>query len=210
MPLGPCSHLDLVAPRARSRQRLDEQRCRWLIWPVRDALASPCRLGRDCPICRTAGDIGRVRVCRIISPRVGWCCSSVLQRHADYGADILAESTTLVSIAPAMRAHHERIDGAGYPLGLVGSQIPFHARIVAVCDAYDAMSNTRQYRNGMSLASAIEVLEQQAGSQWHPRVVDTVVRSVRANPPTEVPQLLDSVGRIGCDCIPGGVHVEAA
>jgi len=137
---------------------------------------------------------------------VGWCCISVLQRHADYGADILAESTTLVSIAPAMPAHHERIDGPGYPLGLVGSEIPFHARI-AVCDVYDAMSNTRQYRKGLSVARTIEVLEEHAGSQRELRVVDTVVRSVRANPPTEVPELL---GRIGCDCIPDYVQVDAA
>jgi putative nucleotidyltransferase with HDIG domain len=126
----------------------------------------------------------------------------IVQRHAAYGAEIVAESKPLASIAPAIRAHHERIDGSGYPNGLLGHQIPLAARIVAVCDAFDALSNTRQYRQGVSVESAIDVLQRHAGSQWDRRVVETVVRTVRNNPPTLMPERLDAIGRIGCDCIP--------
>lgn len=183
------------------------------------AMSTGRKLGVDGEDLRELGltallhDIGKLRLPDALLNKPGKLTDGeyeMIKRHADYGADILAESTTLASIAPAVRAHHERIDGDGYPLGLAGSQIPFHARIVAVCDAYDAMSNTRQYRKGMSVARALEVLEEHAGSQWDSRVVDIVVRSVRAKPPTEVPQLLDSIGRIGCDCIPDYVQVDAA
>jgi putative nucleotidyltransferase with HDIG domain len=126
----------------------------------------------------------------------------IVKRHAQYGADIVEKSGLLASIAPIIRAHHEHIDGSGYPIGLMGTQIPMNARIVSVCDAFDALSNTRQYRKGVSLESAIEVLERHAGSQWDRRVVETVVRTVRSDPPRAMPERLDQIGRIGCDCIP--------
>lgn len=127
---------------------------------------------------------------------------TMIKRHPDYGANMVEATETLSAIAPTIRSHHERMDGGGYPRGLVGSQIPLHARIVAVCDAYDAMANTRQYRSGMGSSRAIEILEQNAGTQWDARVVDCVVRIVRARPPATSPTHLAAVGQIGCDCVP--------
>ncbi len=129
----------------------------------------------------------------------------VVQRHAQYGAQIVEESGVLASIAPAIRAHHEHIDGSGYPNGLIGTQIPIIARVVSACDAYDAIANTRQYRKGASVETALGVLEQHAGTQWDRRVVELLALAVRANPPSKMPEHLDMVGRIGCDCIPKSV-----
>lgn len=129
----------------------------------------------------------------------------ILKRHAVYGADLVERSPALQTIAPAVRAHHEYIDGSGYPKGLRGPKVPLIARIVAVCDAFDALAHTRQYRPSLDQELAIEILERGAGSKWDRRVVETVVRTVRHQPPTHFPERLDVVGRIGCDCIP---HVK--
>ena len=126
----------------------------------------------------------------------------VVQRHAQYGAEIVEESEVLASIGPAIRAHHEHIDGSGYPNGLIGTQIPIIARVVSACDAYDAIANTRQYRKGASVETALGILEQHAGSQWDRRVVELLALTVRSSPPSKMPEHLDMVGRIGCDCIP--------
>lgn len=126
----------------------------------------------------------------------------IVKRHAVYGAEIVAASPALKSIAPAIMAHHEYIDGSGYPKGLVGPKVPLNARIVSVCDAFDALSNTRRYRPSLDREAAIEILGRNAGSQWDRRVVETVIRTVRHNPPSEMPERLDVTGRIGCDCIP--------
>lgn len=135
-----------------------------------------------------------------------------IQKHAAYGARLVAESPALDEISAGIRGHHERIDGRGYPDGLVGDAIPDEARIVAVCDAFDAMANTRQYREGMRHEKAIAILKEHAGSQWDPVVVAALVAVVRRDPPSAQATVLDQVGRegvdrgdrhrIGCDCDP--------
>lgn len=150
-------------------------------------------------------DIGKLMIPDAVLNKPGELTDNeyaIIKRHADYGANLVERTRTLASIAPTVRAHHERMDGRGYPAGLMGSQIPLNARIVSVCDALDAMANTRQYRDGMGVEHAIEVLEQHAGSQWDRRVVDTVVRIVRETPPASMPSHFDHVGRVGCDCVP--------
>ena len=131
---------------------------------------------------------------------------NVLKRHADYGADMLAASQVLHPIAPIVRAHHERIDGTGYPRGLDGTRIPLTARIVAACDAYNAMVSSRRFRTSISVEPAIEMLERHAGLYLDRRVVETIVRYARTHPPTEMPTMLDEIGRIGCDCLPEKVE----
>jgi two-component system, cell cycle response regulator len=71
-----------------------------------------------------------------------------------------------------VRASHERWNGSGYPDRLAGEQIPLGARIIAVCDAYDAMVSSRPYRSRMSVEVALEELRRCGGSQFDPRVVD--------------------------------------
>ena len=77
-----------------------------------------------------------------------------------------------------VRSHHEWWDGRGYPDGLAGEQIPLEARIVACCDAWNAMTTTRSYRPAMSYAEAVEELRRHRASQFDPRVVDAVLRCV--------------------------------
>jgi HD-GYP domain-containing protein (c-di-GMP phosphodiesterase class II) len=81
-----------------------------------------------------------------------------------------------------VRASHERWDGGGYPDGLIGDAIPVAARIVSACDAFNAMTTDRSYRTAMSIAEAIEELQSNAGTQFSPAVVDTVVRVLTEDP----------------------------
>jgi HD-GYP domain-containing protein (c-di-GMP phosphodiesterase class II) len=85
---------------------------------------------------------------------------------------ILSPIEQLQEVLPAIRHHHERYDGGGYPDGLKGEEIPLQARIVAVADAFDAMVSDRPYKKGFSAQKALKVLEKGAGSQFDPVVVD--------------------------------------
>ncbi len=96
----------------------------------------------------------------------------VMKRHPELGHSILGRVESLKDVLGAMRFHHERWDGKGYPLGLRGEEIPFMARIVAVADAYDAMVSTRPYRKGMDPGAARDEIVQNRGTQFDPRVVD--------------------------------------
>ncbi len=102
----------------------------------------------------------------------------IVKRHTVDGEQLVAATEALAGVAPIVRGHHERFDGMGYPDHLAGDAIPIGARIVAVCDGFDAMAHTRQYRNGMGSAKALAVLAEHAGSQWDPLVVSTLTRIV--------------------------------
>lgn len=128
----------------------------------------------------------------------------VIRSHTDHGARLVSSSSVLREVASSVRAHHERIDGCGYPDGLAGHAIPLDARIVAACDAFDAMANTRQYRQGMGHEKALSILAEHSGAQWDPVVVAALDAVVRREPPTSEPDsALDRLGRrMGCDCLP--------
>jgi putative two-component system response regulator len=101
-----------------------------------------------------------------------------IKGHAALGERILApaltESPTVLRI---VRSHHERLDGSGFPDGLVGTAIPTEARIVAVVDAFDAMITDRAYRSSCAPADAVAELRRCAGTQFDPEVVDAFLRS---------------------------------
>jgi diguanylate cyclase (GGDEF)-like protein/putative nucleotidyltransferase with HDIG domain len=106
----------------------------------------------------------------------------VIRRHPADGAELLRRDPALAAIAPAVRACHERWDGAGYPDGLAGEEIPLVARLVAVCDAYDAMTGDRPYRAPRTRAEAVDELRACAGSQFDPAVVGALVEELLAAP----------------------------
>ncbi len=115
-----------------------------------------------------------------------------LREHVDIGERIL-NSTDLVFIQPWVRAHHERWDGAGYPDGLAGEQIPREARILAVCDAYDAMVSGMSAPAPMGGEQALAEIEQGAGTQFDPAVADAFVRlRLRVAPWAAPPQAEES------------------
>src|SRR3954463_14544978 len=98
-----------------------------------------------------------------------------MRRHTIMGDDLLLAAPPLRSVAPLVRSTHERWDGGGYPDGLTGEDIPLAARIVAACDAYDAMTPDRVYRRAMSRADARAELERGAGTQFAPAVVVALI-----------------------------------
>lgn len=102
----------------------------------------------------------------------------VVSRHPVVGAEIVAPLRRLARVVPLVRSHHERWDGTGYPDGLVGEQIPLGARVLAVVDAYVAMTEQRPYRPARSHQEALEELRRQAGAQFDPQVVDAFCRVV--------------------------------
>ena len=97
--------------------------------------------------------------------------AKVMRQHAVDGADIVSRVRGLRPLLPGVRSHHERIDGRGYPDGLAGDAVPRPARIIAVADAYDAMTTSRPYRQGIAGAAARAEIERGAGSQHCPQVV---------------------------------------
>jgi diguanylate cyclase (GGDEF)-like protein len=101
-----------------------------------------------------------------------------MRQHTIVGERIVASATSLSDVAPIVRSSHERWDGGGYPDGLAGQAIPLGARIIAVCDAYDAMTTTRPYRTAMSEADAMAELRRCAGHQFDPSVVAAFERVV--------------------------------
>jgi putative nucleotidyltransferase with HDIG domain len=101
---------------------------------------------------------------------------SLMQRHADEGARIIDRLGFLNDAVPAIRHHHERFDGTGYPDGLKGEEIPLGARIIHVADALDSMLTTRIYRAARPAAEAMRELRSAAGTQFCPRCVAALER----------------------------------
>ena len=103
--------------------------------------------------------------------------TGAMQQHPEMGAVIVQAVPGFEDTLGAIRHHHERWDGGGYPAGLSGEDIPFAARIMAVADAFSAMTTDRPYRKGMAHTTALDVLAQGAGTQWDPVCVATFLRA---------------------------------
>jgi putative nucleotidyltransferase with HDIG domain len=104
----------------------------------------------------------------------------VMLRHPTDGARLLQDLPAGAGVARVVAEHHERWDGRGYPRGLRGGQIDFNARVVAVADAFDAMTSRRSYRRAMGYDEAAAELERCAGTQFDPRVVSAFLGVTRA------------------------------
>ncbi len=100
-----------------------------------------------------------------------------VRRHPVVGAEIVAPLSGQPELLAIVRNHHERYDGKGYPDHLAGTDIPLTARIVAICDAYDAMTNQRPYRPAMTRQRAAELLRAGRDTQWDGGLVDTYLHA---------------------------------
>jgi HD-GYP domain-containing protein (c-di-GMP phosphodiesterase class II) len=100
-----------------------------------------------------------------------------MRRHAEIGARILVNAR-LGDIGEWVLAHHERPDGDGFPFGKANGDIPLEARILAVADAYEAMTSERAYRAAMPAEEAHEELRRCAGTQFDERLVDAFIRAL--------------------------------
>jgi two-component system, cell cycle response regulator len=120
-------------------------------------------------------DIGKLAIPDTILHKPGPLTTDELayvRKHTLVGARILGAAPALAGVADVVHSSHERWDGGGYPEGLSGHDIPLGARVVAVCDAFDAMTTDRPYRKAMSPAAALKELRRCAGTQFDPAVVD--------------------------------------
>lgn len=104
----------------------------------------------------------------------------VMRAHTVIGVEIVRGIKALRAVLPIIRHHHERIDGAGYPDGLSGDQIPLEARIMAIADAYDTMTSDRAYRRAMSQDEAIAELQHGRGTQWDADLINRFIELLNA------------------------------
>jgi diguanylate cyclase (GGDEF)-like protein len=119
-------------------------------------------------------DIGKIAIPYAILHKEGPLAADeweMMRRHSTIGANILTAAPALARVAEFVRSSHERYDGAGYPRGLSGENIPLASRIIFVCDAFDAMVSDRSYQKGMSDEAALAQLRRNAGTQFDPAVV---------------------------------------
>jgi diguanylate cyclase (GGDEF)-like protein/putative nucleotidyltransferase with HDIG domain len=98
-----------------------------------------------------------------------------MKAHTVVGAEMLERIPYFAGVHPLVRSSHERWDGAGYPEGLAGEEIPMGARVICACDAFHAMTSDRPYRSAMDDGAAIEELRLNAGSHFDPEVIDALV-----------------------------------
>jgi diguanylate cyclase (GGDEF)-like protein len=126
-------------------------------------------------------DVGKIGVPDPILQKPGRLTDEeyeVIKRHPVMGARMLASIEELAPAVPAVRHHHERFDGRGYPDGLRSEDIPLIARIVSVADAFDTMTRGRPYGYGISRATSLEEIEKSSGTQFDPRVVRALLEVV--------------------------------
>jgi HD-GYP domain-containing protein (c-di-GMP phosphodiesterase class II) len=120
-------------------------------------------------------DVGKIGVDTAILRKTGRLDAQewrAVRTHPDRGAGIIGCVPQLRHITGAVRHHHERSDGSGYPQGLIEAQIPLEAGIIAVCDSYDAMTSQRPYRAAMSHQQALAELQRCSGTQFAAGIVD--------------------------------------
>jgi len=134
-------------------------------------------------------DVGKIGVPDAVLRKPGRLTEAeteTVRQHPSMGAVIAGAVPGLEEMVPgtlaAIRHHHERWDGGGYPDGLRGEAIPFIARLLAVADSFSAMTSDRPYRQGMDVANALRLLEEGAGTQWDPTCVAAFLRAHPASP----------------------------
>ncbi len=139
---------------------------------------------RQCQLLAMAGqvqDIGLLGVPDYIlnkPSRLGTQEVNALQKHAEISSQILEPLTFLSEMLPAIGAHHERMNGTGYPRGLKGEEIPLPARILAVADAFDGMTHDRPHRPALSTMEALEELRRCSPAGFDPRCVEALAEAM--------------------------------
>lgn len=150
------------------------ERLQILVSALATKLGLPSRLVGDMKILAQFHDIGKVGIPDRILFKPGALDPeeyAEMQRHCEIGCRIALASPELAPLSELILKHHEWWNGCGYPLGVKGEEIPLPCRILAVADAFDAMTNDRPYRKAMSIAEAQQELEAGAGTQFDPELV---------------------------------------
>ena len=127
-------------------------------------------------------DVGKIKIPDAILHKDGKLDPAELeemQKHPEYGAEILHKAPSLRRFIPAVRHHHEWYDGSGYPDGLSRERIPPEAAIISLADAYDAMTSDRPYRKAMSKETALATIRGHAGRQFSPELTQVFLQPVQ-------------------------------
>lgn len=127
-------------------------------------------------------DIGKIYIDNDILNKKGKLEESeyiIVKKHPEYSYEILAEFNTLKLAAQISRYHHERYDGKGYPYGIAKEEIPLGARMLSIIDAFEAMIGERPYRASLSVPAAIRELQENAGGQFDPELVQEFIKLVQ-------------------------------
>ena len=127
-------------------------------------------------------DIGKIGIDEAILHKPGKLTPEereIIKKHPEIGNRIIAPVAFLSPVAPMVLYHQEWYDGQGYPDGLAGEEIPLGARIVAVIDAFDAMTSDRPYRKALSRDIAVGELNKGANTQFDPKVVNAFIEVLR-------------------------------
>ena len=153
---------------------------------VVDELGLSSRERRDAEFAALLHDVGKVRVPNEIINKPGKLTDEerkIIEQHTIEGEQMLLRVGGLLGeVGRIVRSCHEHWDGAGYPDGIAGEQIPLIARIVCCCDAFNAMTSDRSYRKALPLSEAIAELQRMSGTQFDPRVVDALLGTVQRLP----------------------------
>ena len=159
---------------------------------VVDELGLSPRERRDAEFVALLHDVGKVRVPKSIINKPGPLTPeerAVMEQHTIEGERLLLRVGGLLGeIGRVVRSCHERYDGNGYPDGLAREEIPLIARIVACCDAFNAMTTDRSYRKAMPLDEAVAELKRTSGTQFDPRVAEALIASLDGYTETVTPQ----------------------
>lgn len=154
-----------------------------------DYLGMPDREREDLRNAALLHDIGKIGMPEAILNKPGSLTSAefdIIKTHPDIGYRILKPVTALADIPVTVRHHHERFDGGGYPLKLTGEDIPFHSRILAVADVFDAITSDRTYRSSPGLDYAVSELRSSAGTQLDPELVGAFLEILSERTPAEI------------------------
>jgi HD-GYP domain-containing protein (c-di-GMP phosphodiesterase class II) len=130
-------------------------------------------------------DIGKITIPDVILNKPGRLSEDqwvVMKKHTINGYQILRSADKYSRLAEYALTHHERWDGKGYPNGLSGEDIPLFSRIIHVCDAYEAMTSDRPYRQAMDPIQAVDELLRGAGTQFDQRLVEVFTKEVLNTP----------------------------
>ena len=139
------------------------------------------RLGETIKRAALVHDIGKIGTRDATLTKPGWLTTEeyeAVKAHPAAGAEILAKKASFGKEIPIVRHHHESLDGSGYPDGLAGTEIPLGARILAVADAYDAMTSPRPYKPARSREEAVAELRRCSGTQFDSEAVEALVRAL--------------------------------
>lgn len=137
-------------------------------------------------LCGMLHDVGKMRVSSAILNKPGALDDGelrIMRQHPQFGFELLDSEYRLEpEISQAALSHHERLDGKGYPDGLKANSIDRFTRIIAIIDAYDAMTSDRVYRKGMPVSNALNVLYKNSGSQFDAELVEVFIRMIGIYP----------------------------